>query len=142
MKIRNISLFLIVFFSSIAFSQEIGKIYSKDEADSLFGKVIESAELSVSDLNSLLTQSQNNIMFSIVDNQLILLGDNRKVLSPTTKDVSDSDIFAVCSISKLLELLNYGDDSKISFEKRLNNPTITFGAHTLEDLVVCPPYCP
>jgi len=141
MKIRNISLLLIIFSSSIAFTQVIGNIYSKDEADKLFGKVIESQQLSVSDLNSLLTQSKNNIMFSIIDNQLILLGDNRKVLSATTKDISASDIFAVCSISKLLELLNYKDDIKISFEKRLNNPTITFGAHTLEDMVQCPPFC-
>lgn len=142
MKIRIISLLLVIFSSSIAFSQVIGKIYSKDEADKLFGKVIESAQLSVPDLNLLLAQSQNNIMFSILNNQLVILGDNRKVLSATTQNISASVIFAVCSKSKLLELLNYGDDIKISFEKRLNNPTITFGAHTLEDLVICPPYCP
>jgi len=141
MKTRNISLFLIIISSSIVFAQTIGKIYTKDQADKLYGNVIESVQLSVSEVNSLLNQSQDKIMFSIINKQLVILGDNRKVLSATTQNISSSDVFAVCSKSKLLELLNYGDANYVYFEKRASRPTITYGMHTLEDIVFCPPIC-
>ena len=141
MKIRNISLFVIIMSSSIEFAQTIGKIYTKDEADKLYGNVIQSVQISVSELNSLINQSQNKIMFSILNNQLVLLGDNRKLLSATTQNISSSDVFAVCSKSKLLELLNYGDAINVYFEKRISRPTITYGMHTLEDMAYCPPLC-
>jgi hypothetical protein len=141
MKIRNISLFIIIISSSIAFAQTIGKIYTKDEADKLYGNVIESVQISVSEVNSLLNQTQDKIMFSILNNQLVLLGDNRKVLSATTQNISPSDVFAVYSKSKLLELLNYGNGINVYFEKRASRPTITFGLHTLEFATICPPIC-
>jgi hypothetical protein len=141
MKIRNISLFITIIFSSITFAQTIGKIYTKDEADKLYGNVIESVQISVSELNSLLNQSQDKIMFSILNNQLVLLGDNRVMLSTTSQNINSSDIFSVCSKSKLLELLNYRDAINVYFEKRISRPTITYGMHTLEDMTVCPPLC-
>ena len=141
MNRRIIILFIIITSSSIAFAQTIGKIYTKDEAAKLYGNVIESVQLSVSEVNSLLNQSQNKIMFSILNKQLVILGDNRKVLSATTQNISSSDVFAVCSKSKLLELLNYGDANYVYFEKRVSKPTITYGMHTLEDVALCPPIC-
>ena len=141
MKTRNISLFIIIISSSIVFAQTIGKIYTKDEADKLYGNVIESVQLSVSEINSLLNQSQDKIMFSILKKQLVILGDNRKVLSATTQNISPSDVFAVYSKSKLLELLNYADAKYVYFEKRVNRPTITYGMHTLEEMMICPPIC-
>jgi len=141
MNIRNIVLFVIMTSSSIAFAQTIGKIYTKDEADKLYGNVIESVQISASELNSLVSHSQNVIMFSVLNNQLVLLGDNRKMLSMTTQNISSSDVFAVCSKSKLLELLNYGDAINVYFEKRLSRPTITYGMHTLEEMAECPPIC-
>lgn len=141
MKTNFCFIFVIFIFSSITFGQTTGKIFTKDEADKLYGDVIVSVQISVSELNSIISQSQNNVMFRIKDKQLVFLGDNRKVLLGTSRNIDSSDVFAVCSKSKLLELLNYGDDSIIYFEQRTSRPTITFGMHTLEQLGLCPPYC-
>jgi hypothetical protein len=141
MKTRNISLFLITILSGIAFAQTIGKIYTKDEADKLYGNVVVSVKISVSEINSLLNQSQDKIMFSILNKQLVILGDNRKVLSATAQNISSTEVLAVCSKSKLLELLSYKDANYIYFEKRVSRPTITYGMHTLEEMSDCPPIC-
>lgn len=141
MKLQHLLLFVIIFYSGVTFSQTLGKIYTKSAADSLYGKVIVSSAINISDLNSMISETKNLVMFSILNNQLVLLGDNRIVLSANAVTVSPIDIFAVCSKSKILELLNYGDASQIKFEIRLGHPTITYGMHTLEEIPFCPPIC-
>lgn len=143
MKLRNSFLILFLFFSGLTFAQTqtIGKIFTKDEANTLYGNVIFSVTINVSELDSLLSQTQNVVMFNIMNKQLVLLGDNRKVLSAGSVKISPTDIFAFCSKSKLLELLNYGDGTQINFEIRLSHPTITYGLHTLEETNYCPPIC-
>jgi hypothetical protein len=143
MKLRNLFLFIILFYSGINFAQTktIGKIFTKDDANTLYGNVIFMVTINVSELDSVLSQTQNVIMFNIMNKKLVLLGDNRKVISSDTVSISPTDVFAVCSKSKLLELLNYGDGTQINFEIRLNHPTITYGMHTLEETSICPPIC-
>ena len=141
MKLRNLLLFVILFYSGITFSQTIGKIYTKAYADSAYGKVVESVAINVSDLNSVISQAQNVVMFSIMNKQLVLLGDNRKVLTSTPVNISATDVFTVCSKSVMLQLLKYGDGNQVYFETRIKVRTITYGMHTMELLGFCPPLC-
>jgi len=141
MKLRNLLLFVILFYSGITFSQTIGKIFTKAYADSAYGNVVESVAINVSNLKSMISTTQDVVMFRIMNKQLIILSDNRKVLTSTPVNISATDVFKVCNKSVLLQLLNYGDGNQVYFEGRAKVSTITYGMHTLENLGFCPPLC-
>ena len=133
--------FYVLLFTSISFPQTIGKIFSKMEADSLFGNVIDSISINQSELNSLLNKTENYIMFQINKGKLIILGDGRNVLYPVGKNVNSDEVFALFSKSKVVELLNSGKGTILIFEKRRSHLTITFDLVTLEFSEWCPPNC-
>lgn len=137
-------LFLIFYFflfSTVSFSQTIGKIFSKEEANTLFGNVIDSTSVSLCDLISAINQTQNYVMFQIINGELIILGDGRKVLYPVGKTVDPKEVFTLYSKSKVIELLCLSSGNTVEVEKRQSHLTVTFGLNTLEYGEPCPPYC-
>ncbi|NJD22585.1 MAG: hypothetical protein FIA82_07950 [Melioribacter sp.] len=134
--------FYIFLFSTVSFSQTVGKIYSKEEANTLFGNVIDSASVSLCDLISAINQNQNYVMFQIINGELIILGDGRKVLYPVGKNVDPNEVFALYSKSKVVELLCLSSGNTVAVEKRQSHLTVTFGLNTLEESWLCPPFCP
>jgi hypothetical protein len=137
-----LTVFSILLFSTISFSQTIGKIYPKEEANVLFGNIIEFVSINPSELISILNQTENYCMFQVQNKKLIILGDGRKVLYPTGTIVSSNEIFALFSKSKVMELLGSGSGTIITVERRESYLTVTFGLLTLELAVWCPPFCP
>jgi len=141
-KSRAIIVFLcIIFLSTVSYPQTIGQVFSKGAADTLFGNVIESVSITQSDLDSVLNQTQNYIMFQIINGELIILGDGRKVLYPAGKNVGPDEVFSLFSKSKVIELLGLGNGTIIAVEKRQCHLTVTFGSNTLELSWPCPPLC-
>ncbi len=139
---RLFLLFCLMFLiSATCKSQEIGKVYSKEEAKVKFGAVIESVIFSAGDFRNILTGTEKVVMMKIVNGNVIILGDGRKVLYPQDAKVNSTDPFSLCSKSKMLELLGLSDSSTLSFEQRKEHFTISYGMSTLEDVVVCPPFC-
>jgi hypothetical protein len=122
-------------------SQEIGKIYSKADAQAAFGVVKDSVSLSADDLRKILTGTENFVMMKVVNGKVIILGDGRKVLYPPNAKVDATDPFSFFSKSKVLELLKLSDSSTLSFELRKYWITISYGMSTLEDSLICPPWC-
>jgi len=145
MKINESKILLVFFyiflFSTVSFSQTVGKIYSKEEANTLFGNVIDSTSVSLCDLISTINQTQNYVMFQIISGELIILGDGRKVLYPVGKTVDPKEVFTLFSKSKVVELLCLGSGNTVTVEKRKDHLTITFGLNTLEFGEPCPPFC-
>jgi len=135
------AIFILVF-STVSFSQTIGKIFSKEEADKLFGDVIESTSMSLCDFISNINQTQNYVMFKENNGELIILGDGRKVLYPVGKKVEPEEVFALFSKSIVVELLCLSSGDKITVEKRKEHLTVTYGLNTLEFAEWCPPNCP
>jgi len=119
-----------------------GKILNKEEANKLFGAVLVSKEIPSSTLKSLVNQSSKVIMFNFIQNDVYILGDNRKVLLPVGFSVSSSEVFHVYSTSIIQELLNNGNTPVTYIEQRKEVLTITNGDFTLEYSWICPPYCP
>ncbi len=121
-----------------------GKIVSKEEADKLFGQVIESKEISVKDLLAFVNQNEKSVMFNIIEGELHILGDGRKVLHPKGSVVKPDVVFHHYGKEVVLELLNSVDNAEgsVSVERRNDKLTVTCGASTLEWGVDCPPYCP
>ena len=92
-------------------------------------------------LSLLFVRACNDIMFKLVNGNLIVLGEGRKVLYPEETVVSDSDVFARFSSSKASELLSTGVDDNVYVEQRGDTTTINYGDNILEDGVNCPPIC-
>jgi hypothetical protein len=139
MKNLLFAFFVLTLFSTQLYSQ--GKIISKQEADELFGEVLISKEIPTSTLLSLTENSVNIIMFKIIGNDVYILGDNRKVLLPEGKVVSDAETFSVYASAIVQELLTQGKAQITFVEQRNDVLTITNGNFTLEYSLKCPPFC-
>ncbi len=118
-----------------------GKIITKTEADTQFGPVLNSVNVSSGQVTDWLSKSSSYIMFSIINNQLYVVDNNRVVIFPSGATVQPSEIFHVYSISKVSELISLGGGGTINFEVRENVFSLTIGNYTLEFGTFCPPYC-
>ena len=121
--------------------EPIGIIYSLTEANNNYGSVITSIEISSSLLTSLFNQTDNYLMFKIMQNNLYILGDSRVVLYPANGTVDSSEVFAVYSKSKVEELIETGRESVTKVEERSEVFSLTNGNYTLEFSQWCPPFC-
>jgi len=135
-------LILIFIFSTITIcAQTVGKIYDKDEADSLYGESVTTLSMSKSQFEAILNETTDYVMFRIDNDRIIILGDDREQLYPGQLIVSEADVYNMYSKSKVVELLNTGSGSTVYVEQRSKPLTLTFGDYTLEESVWCPPYC-
>jgi len=119
----------------------IGKVFTRIDADISFGKVISSVFINTSDLQDLLLQTTNYIMFSIIDGELVVLDNNRVPLYPANLAVSSIEVFHLLSVSTVHDLLAKGNNDMTYFENRQNVLTLTNGDYSLEESQLCPPFC-
>ena len=127
--------------STMILSQEVGKIFDKNEADELYGPVIEKKVISAVDLELLLLSTNDKIMFRLENNIHTILGDERKLLYCSDKFVESKQIFYMYSKTKVIELHIGGSVESVTLAQRKDVFSITAGNYTLEDSMPCPPYC-
>jgi hypothetical protein len=121
--------------------EEIGTIMSAEEADENYGSVISSVQISSSLLSSLSEQTNNLMMFKIIQNKLYILGDSRAVLYPQGESVNSEEVFAVYSKSMVIELIETGGGNNTIVEKRTDVFSLKNEGHVLEVAQWCPPFC-
>ena len=138
-----LSMLLVIFLAcaSQSFSQTFGKIFTREEADNMFGKVLQSRPIPTQLVWELLNRTNNYIMFRIENNKVIVLDNKRNVLYPEGIVVNSQDVFTVYEVSVLAELLNLGNSSEVQVEKRSEVLSITSGGYTMEIGALCPPFC-
>jgi hypothetical protein len=143
MKHLKTTLALFLLLSGLSFSQQvIGKIYSKQEADNLYGPVLSSVPINSTTLSGLLSKSTNYIMFKIANGSAYIVDNNRLPLYSGSFAVSAADVFRVFSISLVYKLLQNGNSPVTYIESRKNDIiSITNGVYTLEMGNSCPPWC-
>ncbi|MCB0731551.1 MAG: hypothetical protein KDC88_11000 [Ignavibacteriae bacterium] len=143
MKKNFFMLLSILFLMTInqSFSQEYGKIFSKNEADKLFGVVYKSQNIKKDVLISALQNTSKVVMFKLENNFLTILGDEREVLFSSGSFTDKNQVFRLFSKSKVEELLRLGNDVNCFVEDRERVLTVTNGDYTLEVSVPCPPTC-
>ena len=139
MKKMLLAIVIITLLGSYIYPQ--GKILSKEEANKLFGAVLVSKQIPSSELKALTSNSTKIIMFKILNDDVYILGDNRKVLSPANAMVNETEPFSAYSVSIVQDLLNKGNEPTTFIEKRNEVLTITNGNFTLEYSLKCPPFC-
>jgi len=139
------SIFAILTISLFSFNlllaEDIGKIFTKAEADQLFGPVLESKTMSTAQLQELSIKTNRNIMFLLKNNQITILGDSRKLIYSSDKFTDENQVFHLYSLSKVVELIYKAGKDTVQFENRKDVFTITSGEYTLEVAAPCPPYC-
>lgn len=131
---------LIIIPNSLA--QTYGELFSKQEADEKFGPVIQSVTISKPTLKEFLTQTNNYIMFKVLDNKVIILDAKRNVIFPRGEIINSTDIFTMYSVSVVNELLFMGNEEKVYIEQRSEVLSVSSGEFTMEVGTLCPPFCP
>ena len=121
---------------------EVGVIYSKAEADQLYGPVLISKSIDTKTLLNVLQKVNLYVMFGFKNNNFVITNEFRQVLVSNGISISTDDVLSFYSISKVQELLNLGKDNTTFIEQRSEKLTITNGAYTLEFSSMCPPFCP
>jgi hypothetical protein len=136
-------LFIILISFSFSYTQNIvGKMYSKQEADNLYGPIINVVQVKTSFLSKYLISQSNYIMFRIYNNNIFILDSERRPIYPESAIIKPEDVFRCFSISMVIKTLSTGNELTTSIELRNNNIiTITNGNSTLEMGVLCPPFC-
>lgn len=94
--------------------------------------VITSVNVESSLLKELATKTKNVLMFGIFEGELVITGDNRKLLYPENYQLNDEDMLHVWSTDIILELLEKGKQNVSVVELRKEVMSITNGNHTLE----------
>jgi len=137
-------LYLIIFsFFLITSINAQGIIYSKQEADFIYGPVLNFNEIQSILLQKYCSNTDGELMFRIQDNTLIILNSSRDQLYPGGFQVSPSDVFRVFSVGLIQQIISNGNSSTTMVELRANEIiSLTNGEYTLEYGGECPPYCP
>ena len=121
----------------------IGKIFTKAEADSLYGPVLNADTIQTADLAKLAENSPKSMMFNFIEGKAVVLNSSRTVISGAAQTIKPEQVFRVLSTSKILELIKQGGSGVTTIETRANNIiTLTNGATVLEQSAFCPPICP
>ena len=138
-SIMTILLFLSlsILSSSSIIAQPYGQIFTKQEADTQFGLVLASVAFTKQNIQNFLTQTNNYIMFRVVNNTAIILDNHRMPLYPTGVKMNSADEYVMYSTSVLEELLSLGNNDTVYIEQRSNVLSISNGEFTMEVGVPC-----
>ncbi|HSP88193.1 MAG TPA: hypothetical protein VLN45_08665 [Ignavibacteriaceae bacterium] len=140
---------LLLLFLSCSSTLQMGKIYTSEEANKLFGNVIYSVDINNNTLSELLKKTDKRIMFGLIDRQLIILDNNRNIIFPDKAEFKETDVFTVYSTNVVMELLsgkalNKRTDEEadtVSIEQRREVLSVSTESNTLESGLKCPPNC-
>jgi len=134
----------------------VGKLFTKQEANVLFGKVIGSMNLSVTQLKNALANTKDYVLITVKNNTVVLRDESRRSISEENEYLDDKDVLYIFSKSQVENLLgsallktttsslsvSASTDPVITVEVRASVLTLTSGETTLEMSYPCPPMCP
>jgi hypothetical protein len=135
------TMFVILLLSTTIYSQEVGQIFDKNEADQLYGIVLEKMVINADELKDILQSVNDKVMFLLEKKQITILGDNRSLLYCNSNFIETNQLFHMFSKSKVIELLYKGNEQTVILENRKEVFSITVGNYTLETSFPCPPFC-
>lgn len=128
----------------------VGKIFSKNEADILFGKVKTSLTISVDELNAAIDKGKDYILLTVKDNQIVIRDEKKAYLSNERVNLGQDEPLYIYSKSMIKKLLIAKKSSlslakstaaSVSVELRPGVLTLSYSDATLEMSADCPPFC-
>jgi len=118
-----------------------GKIYSKEEADNIYGLPLVSIPVPVTEFQSYIAKTTDALMFRFEDNKIYIADKKRNVLNETAKFPASS-VFHWFSLSVINELIEKGAGDTVNIELRDKEiVSLTINSFTLELGAACPPLC-
>lgn len=132
---------LMLFLCSFTSAQVIGEIFTAEEADSLFGDVMESIDIPTTEVERYLDICGDKIMFRLENGVLHVLDEHRNILASDQEYIDEQVVFKVYSRSRVEELILKGGMDICTFENRKTVFSVTNGGTTMEKSIPCPPYC-
>ncbi len=166
--LSSISIFLLlILFATTSTAQGklgvVGKMFNKNEANVLFGKVIGSLTISVADLNAALDKGNDYILITVKDNQVVIRNEKRDFLSRERVDMGKDEKMYLFSKSMIQNLLKAQKPVKhrssavgtnalstaasataadlVTVEVRASVLTLSTDTAVLEWALICPPTC-
>jgi len=138
----------------------IGKFFDRNEANVLFGGVINSLTISVADLNAALEKGKDYILIAVKDNQVVIRDEKRGFLSRERVGMGKDEIMYKFSKSMIQNLIQkqvkqskstVGTNALstnattasdlVTVEVRASVISLSYGDATLEMAIPCPPFC-
>ena len=129
-----------------------GKLFHKQEVETLFGAASTTITISRDSLETVLQNAGDNIMFMIKNNKLIIAGTDKVAFNDDSYEYAEGDIFHVFSTNIVKALLNYMNlpkdvegntvtPTEVSFAQRGEVLTVSYGDYVMEFSLPCPPVC-
>ena len=134
-------LFLFLVFSNNVFGQIYGKLFTAQEANTLFGPVLSSVKVPTEEVKSMMKETKNILLFRINGAKVEYVNNERINIFDKTINYDKSIVFKVVSLAVLEDLFIKGNKAETYFEIRKDVVSITNGAVTLERMTGCPPFC-
>jgi phage tail sheath gpL-like len=137
----------------------VGKLFSKSEAKTLFGKVVGSITIDKKELQQAISKAGDYVLLAIKNNRLIVCNEKRVSFTSTADVLSKEQpmyIFSTSVLQKFLQsktsttTLSKGTTvettaaattSAITVEVRAEVLTLSNDTETLEMSMICPPVC-
>jgi hypothetical protein len=119
----------------------MGKIYTPEEANKLFGDVIYSVDINSNVVSELLKKTEKSIMFGLINREIIILDNNRNLIYPEKAEYTDTDVFTVYSTDIVRELILNKEAGNVSVDQRKEVLSVSYNNKTLETGTWCPPFC-
>ncbi len=141
----------------------IGKVFDKHEANVLFGKVIGSVQIKVSELEKAIDKGGDYIFFMVKHSQLIVANEKKESLRDDSELIGKDEVMYMFSKSEVKKLLQAGSVASVSntinkkgsaasvtaatatdvvtAEVRASVLSLSYGDATLEYALSCPPSC-
>lgn len=125
---------------------KVGKIFSVEEANNLFGQVKAKKTINTVYLKKVLKKAKHYVRLKLKNNFMTILEDEKDIekfnsqFSETaiTTDDTPEHLF---SKEVVEELLQKGGSDVTTIEERDGVLTVTNGAYTMEFASGCPPFC-
>ncbi len=121
---------------------KVGEIFTKEEANKLFGKVNSVVKIKVDELKKAIQSVDKYVMFKMAGDNALVTDSKRNIkMGPQNYRLAAGDVMHLYSKSVLEELLSKSSEEYVSLEMRDEVFTVTYGTVTLERSVHCPPFC-
>ena len=118
-----------------------GKIFHHEQADSLFGKVNQSVQISTDELKGVLAKAKDYVFVTIKNNRAVITNKKRESLIRNGVVPAQDETLHFFSKSKITELLKGTSSTSVSIELRGTTLTLSTMESTLDLAGICPPLC-
>lgn len=119
----------------------IGKIFTKQQANELYGPVITSVQISKDQLRAAVAKAKNYVLFAIKDGKAFIMDERKVSLTGDLSFLSYSEKANVLSKSVVEKFLSSSSDA-VTLEQRATVFTVSSSESTTEGSYPCPPLCP